>query len=79
MAKRGAKSIFENKQKLVSALKAVKGMEGYAEPSYYHKRQMAERDYIAFVVVKREGRGRPQHRARVTSKGQALINFNPAV
>jgi len=79
MAKRGAKSIFESKQKLVAALKAVKGMEGYAEPSYYHKRQMAERDYIAFDVVKTEGRGRPQHRARVTARGQALINFNPDI
>lgn len=79
MAKRGAKSIFDaaNKHKLVRALKAIKGMEGYAEPSYYHKRQLAEADLIAFDAVKREGRGRPQHRARVTARGQAMINFNP--
>lgn len=77
MAKRGAKSIFENKGKLIAALKAVKGHEGYAEPSYYHKRQLAERDLIAFESVKSEGRGRPQHQARVTARGQAMINFNP--
>ena len=77
MAKRGAKSIFDadKKDKLVDALRAVKGMEGYAEPSYYHKRQMAEQGLIRFDVVKTGGRGRPQHNARVTSKGQALINF----
>lgn len=79
MAKRGAKSIFENKTKLVAALKAVKGHEGYAEPSYYHKRQLAEQNLIAFDVVKREGRGRPQHRARVTARGQAMIDFNPDI
>jgi len=79
MAKRGAKSIFENKGKLVSAPKGIKGAEGYAEPSYYHLRQMAERDLVAFDVVKRAGRGRPRHCARVTARGQALINFNPEV
>jgi len=81
MAKRGAKSIFDaaSKGKLVAALKAIKGMEGYAEPSYYHKRQLAEQNYIAFDAVKTGARGRPQYRARVTNKGQALINFNPNV
>lgn len=79
MAKRGAKSIFENKAKLVAALKAVKGAEGYAQPSYYHLRQMAERDLVAFDAVKHKGRGRPRHQARVTARGQALINFNPKV
>lgn len=79
MAKRGAKSIFENKAKLVSALKAIKGAEGYAAPSYYHLRQMADRDLVAFDVVKHKGRGRPRHQARVTARGQAMINFNPGI
>lgn len=79
MAKRGAKSIFENKAKLVQALKAIKGMEGYAQPSYYHLRQLADRNYIQFDTVKTEARGRPRHQARVTARGQAMINFNPKV
>jgi hypothetical protein len=77
MAKRGAKSIFdtENRSKLVDALKAIKGVEGYAQPSRYHKIQMAERGLIEFDTVKTGGRGRPAKKARVTRKGQSYINF----
>ena len=81
MAKRGAKSIFDatNKQKLVDALRAVKGTEGYAEPSRYHKQLMADAGLIAFDTVRTGGRGRPPQQARVTARGQALINFNPDI
>jgi len=77
MAKRGAKSIFDadKKDRLVDALRAVKGMEGYAEPSRYHKVLMADAGLIAFDTVKTGGRGRPQLKARVTARGQAMINF----
>ena len=79
MAKRGAKSIFEKKTKLVSALKAVKGQEGYAHPSRYHLHQMADAGLLRFEDVKTGGRGRPRQVALVTSRGQALINFNPNI
>ena len=75
MAKRGAKSIFENRDKLVAALKAIKGAEGYAEPSRYHKVQMADRGLIQFDTVQTGGRGRPALKARVTRLGQSYINF----
>ena len=74
-SKRGAPSIFDRKDKLLAALKGIKGMEGYAEPSYYHKRQLAEAGYVGFVAVKQEGRGRPRHNTKLTPKGQAVINF----
>ena len=79
MAKRGAKSILENKVKLVAALKAIKGHEGYAEPSRYHKQILAENELIRFDTIKTGRRGRPSQSARVTARGQALINFNPDV
>ena len=77
MAKRGAKSIFDaaNKGKLVDALKAIKGVEGFAQPSRYHKIQMAERGLIQFDTVHTGGRGRPALKARVTRLGQSYINF----
>ena len=75
MAKRGAKSIFENKQKLVAALKGIKGHEGYAEPSRYHKMQMAEQGLVQFEIIQTGTRGRPQHKAKLTSRGQAYVNF----
>jgi hypothetical protein len=74
-AKRGAPSIFERKDKLLKALKGIKGYEGYAEPSYYHKRLLAEEGYVGFVTVKQAGRGRPRHNTKLTPKGQAIINF----
>lgn len=76
-AKRGAPSITDtrSKGKLLAALKGIKGTEGYAEPSYYHKRQLADAGYIGFVTEKSEGRGRPRHTAKLTPKGHATVNF----
>lgn len=77
MAKRGAKSIFEAEKRnaLIAALRAVKGIEGNTLPSRFLQKQMEERGLIAFDTVKSGGRGRPQHVAKVTPKGQAYINF----
>lgn len=76
-AKRGAPSITDarSKGKLLAALKGIKGVEGYAEPSYYHKRQLADAGYIGFETVKTEGRGRPRHTAKLLPKGHATVNF----
>jgi predicted ArsR family transcriptional regulator len=44
-------------------------------PSRFLQKQLEERGLIAFDTVKSGQRGRPQHVAKVTSKGQAYINF----
>jgi hypothetical protein len=75
MAKRGAKSIFEKRKKLIAALKAIRGTEGYAQPSRYHKIQMAERGLIRLEPAETGLRGRPALVAQITRLGQSYINF----
>jgi hypothetical protein len=79
MAKRGAKSIFEKREKLVAALKGIKGAEGFVKPSRFIQMQMAERGLIQFDTVQTGTRGRPALKARVTRLGQSYINFAKAV
>ena len=76
---RGAPSITDprNKTKLVEALKGIKGIEGYAEPSYHIKRQLAEAGYMKFVKgAPNGGRGRPANIAQLMPKGHAVVNFS---
>ena len=77
MAKRGAKSIFDtaNKGKLVTALKGIKGTEGFVKPSRFIQMQLAERGMIEFDTIQTGTRGRPALKARVTRLGQSYINF----
>lgn len=74
---RGAPSILDprNKQKLVSALKAIRGTEGHAMPSRYVLHVLADADMVRFQNVKGTGRGRPAKVAQLTSCGQAIVNF----
>ena len=75
---RGAPGIFErrSKEKLVAALKGVKGIEGFKQPSYYIKKQLAENGYLEFYKdPESSGRGRPQHLAKLTARGHATVNF----
>jgi len=75
--KRGAPSIFDsrNKDKLLAALRGIKGQEGVRAPSYDLQRQLADAGDVGVEIVKQEGRGRPKHRAKLTPRGQATVNF----
>ena len=74
---RGAPSILDprNKQKLVSALKGIKGAEGHEAPSRYVLHVLADADMVRFEKVKGEGRGRPALVPQLTSRGHAIVNF----
>jgi hypothetical protein len=73
--KRGPKEIFEVREKLITALRAVRDVdaEGKSMPSRFLLKRMEERDLIAFETVPSVGRGRPAHRPVLTQTGVAAL------
>ena len=71
VTKRGRKSIFEKRDALVSALRAIhKGeTETRKVPSRFIQRQMAARGLVEFTPVRTGARGRPAHTVSLTVEG----------
>lgn len=74
-AKRGPKEIFEKREKLVRALRAVRdgAVEDPRMASRFLLKRMEQRELIEFVTVESGRRGRPAHRAVLTREGFALL------
>lgn len=74
--KTGRPSIFDNRAKLADALRGVKGVEGYSEPSRFIKLKLADAGYISITPGKSDGtRGRPAYVVKLTPRGHAAVNF----
>lgn len=73
--KRGPKEIFEKREKLVRALRAVRdgAQEDPRMASRFLLKRMEERELVEFVAVQSGRRGRPAHRAVLTREGIALL------
>ena len=67
--KRGAKEIFEKRDALVRALRAIKHGKVETMPSRYHQHRLAEAGLIAFEQVQSGKRGRPQMIPHLTREG----------
>ena len=75
VAKRGRKSIFEKRDALVAALRAIRNGDSEADamPSYFIQRQLAERGLVQFTPVQTGRRGRPAHDVSLTDAGIAEL------
>ena len=74
--KPGRPSIFDDRAKLTDALRGVKGVEGYSEPSRFIKLKLADAGYITIIPGKSDGtRGRPAFVTKLTARGHAVVNF----
>lgn len=73
--KRGPKEIFEKREKLIRALRAVRddAAESPNMPSRFLLKRMEERELIAFEPVQTGTRGRPAHRPVLTQTGLAAL------
>lgn len=74
--KRGPKEIFEKREKLVAALRAVRDNAPAEDPrtaSRFLLKRMEERELIQFETVQSGKRGRPAHRPVLTRDGFALL------
>ena len=74
--KAGRPATLSDKQRTVNALRGIRGVEGYTEPSRYIKLKLADAGLITFVHVKKGGQGRPEHMAKLTPRGNAMVNFS---
>lgn len=75
VAKRGRKSIFEKRDALVSALRAIRDgdTESGKMPSRFIQHQLAERGLVEFTPVHTGARGRPAYAVSLTREGIAEL------
>lgn len=74
--KTGRPGVMDDRGRTVAALKGIRGVEGYAEPSRYIKMKLAEAGLISFAKAEPTGsRGRRPYVATLTPKGHATVNF----
>lgn len=73
--RRGRKSIFEKREALVKALRAIQNgeTEDRKMPSYFIQRQLADRGLVEFIPVQTGKRGRPAYNPTLTNKGIAEL------
>lgn len=74
-AKRGPKEIFEKREKLVRALRAVRdgAVEDPRMASRFLLKRMEQRELIEFSTVQSGRRGRPAYKPVLTREGVALL------
>jgi hypothetical protein len=74
-SKRGAKPIFEKRDTLIRALRAIKhgDIEGANMPSRYHQHRLADAGLVMFETVQSGKRGRPQLIPHLTREGVATL------
>lgn len=72
-SKRGRKEIFEKRDTMVRALRAIKHGKTETMPSRYHQHRLADAGLVMFETVQSGKRGRPQLIPHLTREGVAAL------